>query len=135
MACKHVIQGILTTSLCVYVFCCCRVYVHMRDWEFCQWDFVFMFLLLYRVCTYVRQGILEMSCDNFFWYMFSNLLLRLYFSIYLSLYLYIYINLFLSISNTLCIFIYTPLSIPLSTHTHIPHERPRLFSTSLCVLC
>ena len=35
--------------------CCCIGYVHMQDWEFWQQEFVFMFVLLYRVCTHVRM--------------------------------------------------------------------------------
>ena len=39
-------------------FCCCREYLHMLDWEFWQTKPFFMFVLLYRVCTYVILVIL-----------------------------------------------------------------------------
>ena len=78
-------DGILKTILCDYVYvvvddiytyetghfgnallclclCCSRVYVHMEDWVFWQQVFVFMFLLLKRVCTHVRLVILENEC-------------------------------------------------------------------------
>ena len=41
--------------LCQYF---CIGYVHKLDWELWQRYFVFMFVFLYRVCTYVRLGIL-----------------------------------------------------------------------------
>ena len=74
--CKHVILGILQTSLCVYVgfvvegmytcktghfgnkplclcLCFCIGRVHMYDWAFWKQEFVFMFVLFYIVCTHV----------------------------------------------------------------------------------
>ena len=46
--------------LCL-LLCCCRGYVHMLDWEFWKQAFLFMIVLLYRVFTNLRLGILETS--------------------------------------------------------------------------
>ena len=78
----HVRLGILETSLGVYdsvvvqgmytcktgnfgngplclCQCCCRGYVNMQEWGFCKRDFVFMLVLLFKVCTHVRMGNLK----------------------------------------------------------------------------
>ena len=82
--CIHVRLEIFATSVCVYIlvvgqgmytcktghigneplrlcFCFSRGFVYMYDWEFCKWPFVFMSVLLQKVCTHVRLGILASS--------------------------------------------------------------------------
>ena len=82
--CTHVIPSILATRFYFYVcvvvkgmytcntgnfgkaplcscLCCCRGYVHMYDGLFREQAFVFVFVLLLRVCTHVRLGILVTS--------------------------------------------------------------------------
>ena len=41
--------------------CCCRKYVDIQEWEFWQRDFVFIPLLLFKLCRHLRLGILETS--------------------------------------------------------------------------
>ena len=47
-------------------FLCCRRYVHMWDWAFCKWDVLFIFVLLKRLCTHIRLGILAASFCFYF---------------------------------------------------------------------
>ena len=89
MVCTYVILGILAMSLCVYVcivvedmytctagnfgikclclcLCCCIWCVHTYDWGFSQRAVVFMFVLVYRVCTHARLEILATSVCAYF---------------------------------------------------------------------
>ena len=90
---------------------------------------MFMFVLLQRVCTHARLGILETSfcvyifvfvqviytcntvhvgrsCDRFFRYMFSN-----FWSYYIYLYIYLSISLSLYISLSIYLFFYLSISL------------------------
>ena len=44
-------------SLCLCL-CCCKGYVHMQVRIFLKRSFVYMLVLLYRVCTHARMGFL-----------------------------------------------------------------------------
>ena len=50
--CIFMIDDFVNKNLCLWL-CCCRGYVHMKDWAFWKRVFVFMFVLFYRVCAHV----------------------------------------------------------------------------------
>ena len=69
-ACKYWNSGNKYFCLCL---CCCGGYAQMLNPKFWQWYFVFMFLLLYRLCTDIRLGILSSILHDSFCVVISSM--------------------------------------------------------------